>query len=73
MQLLPPLLTVVVFAILPQSYQGELKVWRGPPERMGRDVSFVDSTPWSGRGLRIGIRLPLDVFINMFVLTGFSR
>ena len=54
MSLVRPLLTGVVFAVLPQCYGGQPYVWRGPPCSVQDFITFADAAPRPSNGLRYG-------------------
>ena len=60
LSLVRPLLTAVVFAVLPQCYAGHPHVWRGPPCSVHDFIIFADATPRSKRGFRYGFFIPGD-------------
>ena len=53
-----PLLTAVVFAVLPQCYAGHPYVWRGLPCSVHDVVIFADAAPRSKHGFRYGFFIP---------------
>ena len=58
LSLMRPLLTAVVFAVLPQCYAGYPYVWRGPPCSVHDFIIFADAAPRSKRGFRYGFFIP---------------
>ena len=54
LSLLRPLLTAVVFAVLPQCYAGQQYVWRGPPCSVQDFIIFADAAPRPNGGFRYG-------------------
>ena len=58
LSLVRPLLTVVVFAVLPQCYAGQPYVWRGPPCSVQDFIIFADAAPRPNSGFRYGFFVP---------------
>ena len=56
-----PLLTAVVFAVLPQCYAGQPYVWRGPPCSVQDFIIFADAAPTPNSGFRYGFFVPGSV------------
>ena len=56
--LVRPLLTAVVFAVLPQWYASHPHVWRGPPCSVQDFIIFTDASPRTKRGFRYGFFVP---------------
>ena len=61
LSLLRPLLTAVVFAVLPQCYAGSPYVWRGLPCSVHDFIIFAHAAPRSKRGFRYGFFIPRSV------------
>ena len=53
-----PLLTAVVFAVLPQCYAGQPYVWRGPPCSVQDFIIFADAAPRPNGGFCYGFVVP---------------
>ena len=58
LSLVRPLLTAVVFAVLPQCYAGQPYVWRGPPCLVQDFIIFADAAPSPNSGFRYGFFVP---------------
>ena len=58
LSLMRPLLTAVVFAVLPQCYAGHPCVWRGLPCSVHDFIMVADAAPRSKRGFRYGFFIP---------------
>ena len=58
LSLVRPLLTAVVFAVLPQCYAGQPYVWRGPPCFVQDFIIFADAAPRPNGGFRYGFFVP---------------
>ena len=58
LSLVRPLLTAVVFAILPQCYAGQPYVWRGPPCLVQDFIIFANAAPSRHHGFRYGFFVP---------------
>ena len=58
LSLVRPLLTAVVFVVLPQCYAGHPYVWQGPPCSVQDFIIFADAAPTSKRGFRYGFFVP---------------
>ena len=52
--LIRPLLTAVVFAVLPEDFATQSHVWRGPPASVEGNILFVDAAPRRKSGFHFG-------------------